>query len=98
MTTEPRLVDAVDFVIGLLRKQTDLNARARAILAVRAEVVAHTERFDALLGETIIEMRRLDSPPTFADIGAVLDLSAGRVHQLHTEALAREGQTKGTTQ
>ena len=93
--TEPRLADAVGWAISKLRKITDLNERARAILAVRAEAVAHTDRFDALLGETIIEMRQLDPPPTFAELGEVLELSAGRVHQLHTEALAREGQTKG---
>jgi len=87
--TEPRIVAAVDYIIAQLRQVPDLNERARAILAVRAEAVAHTDRFDSLLGETIIEMRQLDQPPTFAEIGEVLALTASRVHQLHTEALTR---------
>jgi len=87
MTTPTRL-DAVGLVVGMLARVQDPRERLAAIRSVRAELARHDARLDELLRDAILELRSLDSPATWQEIGELLTVSAQRAHQLAAEYLA----------
>lgn len=89
MTTYARL-DPIETAIGLLRKQEDPLARLPAIRALRAELAAHDERLDDLLRQTVLEARSQTPPATWAEIGALLNVSMQRAYQLADEYLGKK--------
>lgn len=80
-------LDAVGAVLTMLARVRDPRERIAAIRAVRAELAKHDERFDALLRDSILELRALDTPATWAEIGELLNVSQQRAHQLAAEHL-----------
>lgn len=82
MTTEPRPLDAAAFAIGHLRRITDPRERISAIRAFRAELARSSATVEALLVDTILELRALDTPATWQEIGDLLNVSAQRAYQL----------------
>lgn len=80
--TEPRRLDAVGAVLVMLGKVRDPAERIRAIRSVRAELSRHDERLVDLLRDSILELRALDPPPTWAEIGELLDVTGQRAYQL----------------
>lgn len=91
----PTRLDAVGAAVSLLARVRDPRERIAAIERVRAELAAHAERLDHLRGETILELRSLDTPATWQEIGDLLNVSAQRAYQLAAEHLSTT--TKGTT-
>ncbi len=83
----PSRLDAVGAVLSLLERVADPRERISAIRAVRAELTRHDQRLDQLLREAILELRALDSPATWAEIGELLDVSQQRAYQLAAEYL-----------
>ncbi len=79
---EPRRLDALGFVLPALQKVSDPKERIRAIRAVRDELSTVDDRLSALLREAILEARALTPPPTWQEIGDLLDVSAQRAYQL----------------
>jgi DNA-directed RNA polymerase sigma subunit (sigma70/sigma32) len=94
----PTRLDAVGAAVTLLARVRDPRERLAAIERVRAELSSHAERLDHLRGEAILELRSLDTPATFAEIGELLNVSAQRAYQLAAEHLSTTSTTtKGTT-
>lgn len=91
---EPRRLDAVGAVLVMLRREPDATKRIRAIRAVRAELAGHDERFLELLRDSILDLRALDPPKTWAEIGDLLEVTGQRAYQLVAE---RFEQTTNTT-
>lgn len=83
----PSRLDAVGAVLPMLARVKDPTERIAAIRAVRAELTRYDERLDALLREAILELRALDSPATWAEIGELLNVSQQRAYQLAAEYL-----------
>jgi len=80
-------LDAVGAVLSMLARVSDPRERIGAIRAVRAELAQHDERFDSLLRDSILELRALDTPATWAEIGDLLNVSQQRAYQLAAEHL-----------
>lgn len=83
----PSRLDAVGAVLALLARVRDPRERIAAIRAVRAELARYDERFDDLTREAILELRALDTPATWAEIGDLLNVSQQRAYQLAAEYL-----------
>lgn len=90
----PSRLDAVGAVISLLSRVRDPRERITAIEHVRVELTRHADRLDDLRGETILELRALDHPATWAEIGELLDVSQQRAYQIGAEYLATNTQRK----
>lgn len=89
--TTPTRLDAVGFVVDMLARVKDPAERIRGIRAVRHELARHDSRLDELLRDAILELRALDTPATWQEIGELLDVSAQRAHQLAAEHLTTTG-------
>lgn len=92
MTTPTRL-DAVGAVVTMLERVRDPKERLAAIRAVRDELSRHDARLDELLRDSILELRALDTPATWQEIGEILHVSAQRAHQLAEQRLAERTTT-----
>lgn len=92
----PSRLDAVGAVLSMLARVRDPRERIGAIRAVRAELTRHDERLDALLREAILELRALDTPATWAEIGELLEVSQQRAYQLAAEYLQTQQDRKAT--
>ena len=90
----PTRLDAVGAVLTMLARVRDPRERIAAIRAVRAELERHDERLDSLLREAILELRALDTPATWAEIGELLNVSQQRAYQLAAEYLQTNDQRK----
>lgn len=91
MIPTTRQLDPVGHVLKMLARVDDPRERLGAIRAVRAELAEKKESFNELTRDTILELRALDSPATWQEIGDLLKISAQRAHQIASEQL-----TKGT--
>lgn len=92
----PNRLDAVGAVLTMLARVRDPRERIAAIRAVRAELERHDERLDSLLREAILELRALDTPATWAEIGELLNVSQQRAYQLAAEYLQTNDTRKAT--
>lgn len=91
----PSRLDAVGAVLDALRRVADPRERIGAIRSVRAELHRYDARFDSLLRDAILELRALDAPATWAEIGDLLGVSQQRAYQLAQQHLAQhEGKTQ----
>ena len=81
----PSRLDAIGAAVSLLARVRDPRERLSAIEAVRNELDRHAGQLDDLRGETILELRSLDTPATWAEIGEILNLSQQRAYQLAQE-------------
>lgn len=93
----PSRLDAVGAVLTMLARVRDPRERIGAIRAVRAELTRHDQRLDDLLREAILELRALDSPATWSEIGELLEVSQQRAYQLAAEHLQTIQTRKATT-
>ena len=81
----PSRLDAVGAAVSLLARVRDPRERISAIERVRVELARHSASLDHLRGETILELRALDKPATWAEIGELLNVSHQRAYQLAEE-------------
>lgn len=96
--TNPTRLDAAGLVVEMLGKIKDPKERLAAIRAVRAELSRHDARLDELLRDSILELRALDTPATWSEIGELLNVSAQRAYQLAAERTTTNTTTKETPQ
>lgn len=82
MPTEPRRLDALGFVLPKLEQVKDPLERIRSIRALRDELSSTDDRLTDLLRLAILEARALTPPPTWQEIGDLLNVSAQRAYQL----------------
>lgn len=72
----PRQLDALGAVVAMLARVPDPRERLTAILAVRAEVEHQDDRLRQLLRDAVLELRALDTPATWQEIGDLLHVTA----------------------
>lgn len=83
----PRQLDALGAVVAMLARVPDPRERVRAILAVRAEVERQDDRLRDLLRDAVLELRALDRPATWQDIGELLNVSPQAAYQFAARTL-----------
>ncbi len=84
-------LDPIAYVVDLLRRVDDPRERLRAIHLVRVEVTRRGGALDELMLATVAQLRQQDPPATWADVGALLDMTPQGAHKLaqHLDNLER---------
>lgn len=80
-------LDALGAAVTMLAEIADPRERLRSIRALRSELDRQTTPLDELIAATVLELRSLDTPATWQEIGDLLNLTAQRAHQIAAEAL-----------